>query len=115
MSTSSERQGFTRVQVLTLIAGLWQFVAGTAHLLPLPVGAQMLQVCTGVIGVALCRQHGLARLYGVALALVYGRLLLDFTSPLLFGLPTPEGLAYARTALSGLVIAVLPAGRSAPP
>jgi len=98
--------------VLVLIAGAWQFLAGSLQLLPLPVAAQALQVCTGLIGVALCRQHSLARLYGVALVVVYGRLLLDFTSPLLFGLPTPEGLAYARTALSGLVIAALPSGRS---
>jgi hypothetical protein len=97
--------------VLTLIAGAWQVIAGAAQLLPLPVGAQALQVCTGLVGVALCRHHGFARLYGFALALVYGRLLLDFTSPLVLGLPTPEGLAYARTAFSGLVIALLPERR----
>ncbi|HEX6340138.1 hypothetical protein [Umezawaea sp.] len=108
------RRRFSRIQLLALVAGLWQVAAGAAHLLPLPTEVQALQVCTGLVGVALCGRHHHARLYGVALALVYGRLLLDFASPLVFDLPTPEGLAYARTAVSGLLIALVPAGRSAP-
>lgn len=109
-STPSARTGFTRAQLFALLAGLWQVVAGAIQFLPIPVLAQALQIGTGLLGVALCRRHGLARSYGVALALVYGQLAFATPSPLLFDLPTAEALVYLRTAVAGLVIAVVPSG-----
>lgn len=106
--TPAARGGFSRAQVFALVAGLWQVAAGATQLLPLPVLAQALQVCTGLVGLALCRRHGSARSYGVALALVYGQLALATPSTLLFDLPTAEALVYVRTAVSGLVIALVP-------
>ncbi|MEO6082084.1 MAG: hypothetical protein ABIQ18_03170, partial [Umezawaea sp.] len=97
-----------RAQVFALVAGLWQVASGATQLLPIPVVAQALQIGTGLLGVVLCRKHGLARSYGVALALVYGQLAFATPSTLLFDLPTAEALVYLRTAVSGLVIAMVP-------
>jgi hypothetical protein len=102
------RSGFSRAQVFALVAGLWQVAAGATQLLPIPVVAQALQVGTGLLGLALCRRHGLARSYGVGLALVYGHLAFATPSTLLLDLPTAEALVYLRTAVSGLVIALVP-------
>jgi len=119
VSTSEDRIGlspaqhnFSRPQLLALVVGVLQVALGAMDLIPLPDPDHALQICTGVLGIALCRKHHHARLYGVALVLVYGQLLIATTSPLVLGLPTAEALVYARAAAAGFAIALLPAGRS---
>ncbi|MEV0676307.1 hypothetical protein AB0I60_07250 [Actinosynnema sp. NPDC050436] len=105
------RQQLSRAQVLALVVGSLQIVVALVPVLPLAAGNQALHVCTGLVGVLLAWKHGCARLYGIALLLVYGKLLIAdvATSTQWLQLPTPETVAYGRAALAGLVIALVPA------
>lgn len=102
---------FSRVQALAFVVGALQVVLACVPFLPMHEGTNhTLYVCTGVAGVLASSRHTRARLYGVALVLLYGQLFISDaaeTGPL--GLPTLETLAYGRAALAGLVIALIPA------
>ncbi|MBW4716938.1 hypothetical protein [Saccharothrix obliqua] len=100
----------SRAQVLAFVVGSLQFVFALLPVLPGPPD-RTLQVCTGLVGVLLAHKHQYARLYGVALLLVYGKLLIADVdaSTAWLQLPTVETVAYGRAALAGLVIAVVPA------
>ncbi|MBB5960225.1 hypothetical protein FHS29_006848 [Saccharothrix tamanrassetensis] len=101
----------SRAQLLALIVGTLQIVVGMVPVFPLPPGHQTLHVCTGLAGLVLAWKHEHARLYGIALLLLYGKLLITDmdTSGGWLQLPTLETVAYGRTALAGLVIAFVPA------
>lgn len=99
------RHRFSRAQLVALVAGVLQVGLGATELFPLPGPEHALQICTGLLGIALCRKHHHARVYGIAIAIIYGQLLVATTSPLVLGLPTAE-------ALVGVVITMVPAGRS---
>jgi len=94
------------------VAGALQVVLGGTELFPIPEPEHALQICTGLLGLALCRNHHHARVYGITLAIVYGELLVATTSPLVLGLPSAEVLVYARTALVGVIITMVPTGRA---
>jgi hypothetical protein len=110
VSFQEDRQPFSRPQLLAFVVGALQVAIGATQLFPLPDADHALQICTGLLGIALCRKHHHARFYGVAMVVVYGQLLITTVSPLVLGLPTAEALVYARAAAAGLVIAMLPAG-----
>jgi hypothetical protein len=101
---------FSRAQFLALVVGLLQIIFSSLPILPMDMGHKALHIGTGLAGVVLAWRHEYARLYGIALLLLYGRLLVAdiaaSTAPL--QLPTLEGLSNGRAALAGLVIAVVP-------
>lgn len=101
----------SRAQLLALVVGSLQIVVALLPVLPLSPGDQAMHVCTGLVGVLLAWKHEWARLYGIALLLVYGRLLVGdmAASTQWLQLPTLETVAYGRAALAGLVIAIVPA------
>ncbi|WP_433271945.1 hypothetical protein ACQPZF_14595 [Actinosynnema sp. CS-041913] len=105
------RPRLSRAQLLALIVGALQVVVALVPVLPLSPGNQTLHVCTGLVGLVLAWKHEYARLYGIALLLVYGKLLITDvdSSTGWLQLPTLETVAYGRTALAGLVIALVPA------
>ncbi|MEU7526315.1 hypothetical protein AB0A74_11305 [Saccharothrix sp. NPDC042600] len=108
---TTTRPWMTRAQLLALVVGSLQLVFALVPVLPMSAGHQALHVCTGLVGIALAWKHQYARLYGVALLLVYGKLYLDGvdTSTTWLQLPTLETAANGRSALAGLVIALVPA------
>ncbi|WP_309117098.1 hypothetical protein [Saccharothrix sp.] len=105
------RPWLTRAQLLALVVGSLQLVFALVPVLPMSPANQALHVCTGLVGLALAWKHQYARLYGIALLLVYGKLYLDGvdTSTTWLQLPTLETAANGRSALAGLVIALVPA------
>lgn len=107
----AEARTFSRAQLLALVVGVFQIVVASVPFLPTAEGSgHYLYIATGVAGVLLARQHRHARLYGVALLLLYGQLFITYAEDTgTMGLPTWETLAYGRSALAGVVIAVIPA------
>ncbi len=105
------RPWLSRAQVLTLVVGTLQIAVALVPVFPLGPADQALHLCTGLVGVLLAWKHEYARMYGIALLLVYGKLLVaDMdASTVWLQLPTPETVAYGRGALAGLAIALVPA------
>ncbi|RKT54056.1 hypothetical protein [Saccharothrix australiensis] len=101
----------SRAQLLALLVGLFQIAFALLPVLPLAEGHHALHICTGLAGVVLAWRHEHARLYGVALLLVYGKLLFDDmnASTTWLQLPTLDTVAYGRSAVAGLVIVLVPA------
>ncbi|MEU4804739.1 hypothetical protein [Actinosynnema sp. NPDC023587] len=101
----------SRAQLLALAVGTLQVVVALVPVLPLGTADQALHVCTGLLGVLLACRHEYARLYGIALLLVYGKLLVGdmASSTRWLQLPTLETVAYGRAELAGLVITFVPA------
>jgi hypothetical protein len=102
---------FSRAQLLALVVGVLQIVVASVPFLPTAEGSgHYLYIATGVAGVLLAWRHRHARLYGIALLLLYGQLFITYAEDTgTMGLPTWETLAYGRSALAGVVIAVIPA------
>ncbi|MEU6154687.1 hypothetical protein ABZ816_32325 [Actinosynnema sp. NPDC047251] len=105
------RARLSRAQLLALVVGSLQIVVAVVPVLPLGAADQTLHVCTGLIGLLLAWKHEYARLYGIALLLVYGKLLVTdmASSTQWLQLPTLETVAYGRATLAGLVITFVPA------
>jgi len=101
----------SRAQLLALVVGTLQVLAALVPVLPLSQAHHTLHLCTGLAGVVLAWKHEHARLYGVALLLLYGKLLFDDmnASTTWLQLPTLDTVAYGRSAVAGLVITFVPA------
>lgn len=102
---------YSRAQALAFAVGFLQVLFAVVRVLPLSPAHQVLHLCTGVAGLVLSWRHGHARLYGVGLVLLYGHLFLEGTdaSTTFLQVPDLETLSHARTAVAGVVIAVVPA------
>jgi hypothetical protein len=102
------REGLGRAQRLALIGGAVQVLAVLLHLVPLPPSAALLQVVSGVIGLYSAGSHYTARLYGTALAVVYGELMMADLDSGPLALAKFATLHDGRMVVLGLVIAMVP-------
>ena len=96
---------FGRLQWVALLVGLFHLGTAFHPLFSFDTTDPVLRVCTGVLGVVMCRKWENARRFGIALVVGYGGLVLSqFAAPEAL---EPVTLVYARTALSGVVIVAL--------